>query len=300
MTRDDLIEQTLLPVTHDLGGFKVHRTLPHRERTMVGPFLFFDQMGPAHLPAGGGIDVRPHPHIALSTVTYLFDGAIDHRDSLGTLATIRPGAVNLMTAGAGIVHSERSPADLRADGPALSGIQTWLALPDGAEEIDPAFEHVAAAALPTIDTPGVRARIIMGSLWGQRAPTTTYAGTIYADIMLDAGASVPIDAEADERAVYLVEGSAELEGMALEPQRLYVLRPGIAATLRSGTGARAMLAGGEAFRTPRHVWWNFVSSSRDRIREARRAWTAGEFPRVPGDEQEWIPIPGEPNTVSYP
>jgi len=298
--RDDLIEQTLLPVSHDLGGFKVHRTLPHKDRTMVGPFLFFDQMGPAHLPPGGGIDVRPHPHIALSTVTYLFDGAIDHRDSLGTYATIRPGAVNLMTAGHGIVHSERSPPDERAGGPALSGIQTWLALPDGKEEIDPAFEHVAAAALPVVETPGVRARVIMGSLWGVAAPTTTYAGTIYADIALQPGASVPIDAAADERAVYLAEGEATLEDMPLERLRLYVLRPGVAATLRSATGARAMLCGGDAFATPRHVWWNFVSSSQERLREAKRAWMAGEFPRVPGDEKEWIPIPEVPNTVSYP
>ena len=300
MTRDDPILQTLLPVSHDLGGFKVHRTLPHRERTMVGPFLFFDQMGPAHLPPGEGIDVRPHPHIGLATVTYLFDGAIDHRDSLGTFATIRPGAVNLMTAGTGIVHSERSPADVRSDGPALSGIQTWLALPDGAEEIAPAFEHVPAADLPEIADGCARARIVMGSLWGRRAPTTTHAGTIYAELLLAAGASLPIDAEADERAVYLVEGEATLEGVPLVPQRLYVLRPGVAATLRSATGARAMLAGGDAFATPRHVWWNFVSSSRDRIAEAKRAWTAGEFPRVPGDAKEWIPIPEAPKTVSYP
>ncbi|QNE32221.1 pirin family protein [Sphingomonas sp. NBWT7] len=300
MTREDLIEQTLLPATHDIGGFKVHRTLPHRERTMVGPFLFFDQMGPAQLPPGQGIDVRPHPHINLSTVTYLFDGAMGHRDSLGTAITIRPGAVNLMTAGSGIVHSERSPEDVRSGGPALSGIQTWLALPDGREEIAPAFEHVVADDLPVIEGAGVTARIIMGDLWGKSAPTTTYAGTIYADIRLAAGASVPIDAEADERAIYLVEGDATLEGLPLEPQRLYVVRPGIAATLRSASGARAMLAGGEAFKTPRHVWWNFVSSSRERIQEAKRAWMAREFPVVPGDEIEWIPIPGQPNTVSYP
>ncbi len=300
MTRDDLIEHTLLPATHDIGGFKVHRTLPHRERTMVGPFLFFDQMGPAHLPPGEGIDVRPHPHINLATVTYLFDGAIGHRDSLGTEIVIRPGAVNLMTAGKGIVHSERSPAADRPAGPPLSGIQTWLALPDGREEIDPAFEHVAAANLPVIEGAGVQARVIMGDLWGQRAPTTTYAGTIYADIALDAGASVPIDAAADERAIYLVSGDASLEGVELEPQRLYVLRPGIAATLRSAGGARAMLAGGDAFSTPRHVWWNFVSSSRERIQEAKRAWMAREFPIVPGDEVEWIPILGTPKTVSYP
>lgn len=300
MTREDLIELTLLPATHGIGGFKVHRTLPHRERTMVGPFLFFDQMGPAQLPPGQGIDVRPHPHINLATVTYLFEGAMGHRDSLGTDITIRPGAVNLMTAGHGIVHSERSPEEVRPGGPALSGIQTWLALPDGREEIDPAFEHVAAGELPVISDGGASARIIMGSLWGRTAPTTTYAGTIYADIKLAANSSVPIDAEADERAIYLVEGDASLEGVPLEPQRLYVLRPGIAATLRSSGGARAMLAGGDAFATPRHVWWNFVSSSRERIQEAKQAWMAREFPVVPGDEVEWIPIPGQPKTVSYP
>lgn len=297
---DDLILQTIQPTTHDLGGFKVHRTLPSRPRTMVGPFIFFDQMGPAHLPAGDGIDVRPHPHINLATVTYLFEGAIDHRDSLGTFATIEPGAVNLMTAGRGIVHSERSPETERVKGPPLSGIQTWLALPERHEESDPAFEHVPAGELPVIAGEKSSARVIMGKLWGSRAPTTTHADTIYADILLEPGGSVPIDDSADERCVYLAEGAADLDGMTLEPQRLYVLRPGITATLRSRTGARAMLAGGEAFATPRHVWWNFVSSSRERIEEAKRAWTAGEFPRVPGDEKEWIPIPGVPKTVSYP
>ena len=247
-----------------------------------------------------GIDVRPHPHINLSTVTYLFDGAIDHRDSLGTDARIEPGAVNLMTAGHGIVHSERSPHDERAHGPSLSGIQTWLALPDAMEEIDPAFEHVTKAQLPVIETPGAKARIIMGSLWGQTAPTTTYAGNVYADIALEAGAAVPIDAAAEERAIYLAMGEATLEGVPLEPRVLYVLRPGIAATLRSASGGRAMLCGGDAFATPRHVWWNFVSSRRDRIHQAKRDWNAGDFPKVPGDDQEWIPIPEVPNTVSYP
>jgi len=297
---DDLVLQTILPVTHDLGGFKVHRTLPNKARTMVGPFLFFDQMGPAHLPQGQGVDVRPHPHINLSTVTYLFDGALDHRDSLGTRARIEPGAVNLMTAGHGIVHSERSPQDERADGPALSGIQTWLAMPEAAEEMDPAFEHVTKAQLPLIGAHGARTRIIMGSLWGETAPTTTYAGTIYADIRLDPGASIPIDDSAEERAIYLAMGEATLEGVPLEPQVLYVLRPGIAATLRSATGGRAMLCGGDAFATPRHVWWNFVSSSRDRIEQAKRDWRAGNFPLVPGDDVESIPIPDKPLTVSYP
>jgi redox-sensitive bicupin YhaK (pirin superfamily) len=297
---DDFILQTITPTTHDLGGFKVHRTLPSKPRTMVGPFLFFDQMGPAHLDVGTGIDVRPHPHINLATVTYLFEGAIDHRDSIGTFATIEPGAVNLMTAGHGIVHSERSPSAERAQGPALSGIQTWIALPEAKEEMDPAFEHVEKAALPTIETKGARARIIMGSLWGATAPTTTYAGTIYADIVLDPGGEVPIDAGADERAVYVALGEASLDGMPLEPMTLYVLKPGVATSLKSATGGRVMLCGGEAFTTPRHVWWNFVSSSRDRIEEAKRAWTAGEFPKVRGDDKEFIPIPAIPKTVSYP
>ncbi|PXA89129.1 hypothetical protein DMC47_29080, partial [Nostoc sp. 3335mG] len=272
MTDDDLFIQTIEPVTHDLGGFKVHRTLPSRPRTMVGPFIFFDQMGPAHLEVGNGIDVRPHPHINLATVTYLYAGAIDHRDSLGTFATIEPGAVNLMTAGRGIVHSERSPPGEREKGPDLSGIQTWLALPERYEEIAPAFEHVAAARLPVIDAHGASARVIMGSLWGESAPTTVYAGTIYADIQLEPGASIPIDAGADERALYLSIGEASVDGMPMAPQTLYVLRPGAAMTLRSETGGRVALCGGEAFKTPRHVWWNFVSSSRDRINEAKRDW----------------------------
>ncbi|MCM8729906.1 pirin family protein [Hephaestia sp. GCM10023244] len=300
MTNDDLVLQTITPVTHDLGGFKVHRTLPTKDRTMVGPFLFFDQMGPAHLSVGQGIDVRPHPHINLATVTYLFAGAIDHRDSIGTFATIAPGAVNLMTAGSGIVHSERSPSAERAIGPELSGIQTWIALPDDREEMAPAFEHVERAHLPVVEDNCVKARVVMGSLWGRRAPTTTYADTIYADIVLAGGGSIPIDAVTDERAVYVASGEATLDGLPLDPMTLYVLRPGVAATLRSETGARVMLCGGEAFTTPRHVWWNFVSSSRERINEAKRAWKAGEFAKVPGDDKEWIPIPEVPMTVSYP
>ncbi|WP_448662122.1 pirin family protein [Sphingomonas sp. CJ20] len=298
--REDLIINTIEPTSHDLGGFKVHRTLPSRPRTMVGPFIFFDQMGPAHLDVGTGIDVRPHPHINLATVTYLYAGAIDHRDSLGTFATIEPGAVNLMTAGHGIVHSERSPSAEREKGPELSGIQTWLALPEKDEERDPAFEHVAAAELPIIRAGGATARVIMGELWGASAPTTSYAQTIYADIALEPGASIPIDPSADERALYVSMGEASLDGMPLIPMTLYVLRPGTHATLRSERGARVMLCGGEAFTTPRHVWWNFVSSSRDRINQAKEDWKAGSFPKVPGDDKEFIPIPEVPKTVSYP
>ena len=300
MIADDLILQTLTPTTHDLGGFKVHRTLPHKQRTTIGPFIFFDQMGPAHLPAGGGIDVRPHPHINLATVTYLFAGAIDHRDSLGTFRTIEPGAVNLMTAGRGISHSERSPAALRADGPELSGIQTWLALPSAKEEIDPAFEHVARDALPLVEGGGAEARVVMGRLWGASSPVTCHSETIYADIHLRPGGAMPVDPDADERAIYLAEGEASLDELRLEPQMLYVLRPGSRATLRSATGAHVMLCGGAPLDGPRHVWWNFVSSRRERIRQAREDWKAGRFDLPPDDSAEFIPLPELPKTVSYP
>ena len=298
---DDLFIQTLHPATHDLGGFKVHRTLPHKERTTVGPFIFFDQMGPAHLPPGGGIDVRPHPHINLATVTYLFAGAIDHRDSLGTYRTIEPGAVNLMTAGHGIVHSERSPADVRPSGPELSGIQTWLALPKAKEEMDPAFEHVPKDLLPVIEGSGARARVVMGSLWGATSPVTCHSETIYADMALAPGGSMPVDPAAEERAIYVAEGDASLDGQALEPTVLYVLRPGTSAVLRSQRGAHVMLCGGAPMDGPRHVWWNFVSSSRDRINQAKDDWRNQRFPTVPDDAEERIPLPVvAPKTVSYP
>ena len=290
----------ITPVTHDLGDFRVRRTLPAKSRTMVGPFIFVDQFGPARLPAGHGMDVRPHPHINLATLTYLFEGAIEHRDSLGTDQVIGPGAVNLMTAGRGIVHSERSPAATRPAGPTFYGMQTWLALPDGREEIDPAFEHVSGADLPLVQAEGVSARVLMGTLWGATAATTQAAATIYADIVMTAFAQVPIDADADERAVLVTEGEAELDGQRLEPFTLYVLAPGQAMMLTASTPARALLLGGEAFATPRHVWWNFVSSSQDRIVQAKEDWQARRFPLVPGDEVEYIPIPAVPKTVSYP
>jgi redox-sensitive bicupin YhaK (pirin superfamily) len=297
---DDLFLQTLLPTTHDLGGFKVHRTLPHRERTMVGPFIFFDQMGPAHLAPGTGIDVRPHPHINLATVTYLFAGAIDHRDSLGTFATIAPGAVNLMTAGKGITHSERSPAALRPEGPELSGIQTWIALPSAKEEVDPAFEHVPKDDLPLVEGDGVEARVVMGTLWDETSPVTCHSPTIYADIHLAPGGAMPIDAEADERALYVAEGEAMLDGVTLRPATLYVLRPGLRFTLRSGGGGHVMLCGGAPLDGPRHVFWNFVSSRRERIDQAKDDWKAGRFALPPDDHDEFIPLPEVPKTVSYP
>lgn len=295
-----MIEQIIAPVTHDLGAFKVRRVLPARERTMVGPLIFVDQFGSARMQPGEGMDVRPHPHINLATVTYLFDGAIHHRDSIGSSQRIEPGAVNLMTAGKGIVHSERSPDDMRARGPSFYGMQTWLALPDGKEEIDPAFEHVPEGGLPLVEGEGVSARVLMGSLFGATAATTCHSPTIYADLLLEAGASIAIDAEADERAVMVTEGEAELDVERLEPFALYVLAPGHRPVLRAATSARAMLLGGEAFATRRHVYWNFVSSSKDRISQAKEDWIERRFPLIPGDSEEFIPFPAVPKTVSYP
>ena len=292
-------EQTLTPTTHDLGQFEVRRVLPAKTRSMVGPFIFVDQFGPAQLDLGSGMDVRPHPHINLATVTWLFEGAIDHRDSIGSFATIRPGQVNLMTAGKGIVHSERSPEAERKAGPKLYGMQTWLALPDGREEIDPAFE--AVTDLPVIEDGHAKAIVIMGELWGERAPTTTHADTIYAEIMLEPGGMIPLEEDADERAVMLVGGEASVDGHALTLYQLAVLQPGREMTLESRSGARGMVMGGEAFTTKRHAWWNFVSSSRERINQAKDDWREGRFGTVPGEDGEFIPLPdGAPKTVTYP
>ncbi|MCC6829360.1 MAG: pirin family protein [Novosphingobium sp.] len=292
----EAILRTIAPVTHDLGAFKVRRAIPSREVgdvAMVGPFIFVDQFGPSHLPPGAAMDVRPHPHIGLATVTWLFDGAyagaIEHRDSLGSFATIHPGQVNLMTAGRGIVHSERSPAGERPGGPKLYGMQTWLALPDGQEEIAPAFE--SRADLPLIESGGASAQVIMGTLWGETASTTQHSPTIYAEIALAPGGKLPIDAEADERAVMLVGGEATIEGLPLGLYELTLLAPGVAATLASAGGGRVMLMGGAAFATRRRLWWNFVSSSAERIEQAALDWRERRFPTVPGDDVEFIPLP---------
>jgi redox-sensitive bicupin YhaK (pirin superfamily) len=246
------------------------------------------------------MDVRPHPHINLATVTYLFDGAIEHRDSIGSHQVIEPGAINLMTAGSGIVHSERSPNALRPEGPSLYGMQTWLALPDGREEVPPAFDHVPPTDLPLIEDGSARARVLMGTLWGATAGTPQHSPTIYADIELGSDGSIVIEAEADERAIMLVGGEAEIDGRRIDLFTLYVLRPGHEARLSSNSAARAMLMGGESFATRRYVFWNFVSSSRERINQAKDDWKAMRFPLIPGDDQEFIPIPEVPKTVSYP
>lgn len=290
------VDATIQPVTHDLGAFTVRRVLPSPSKVMIGPFIFVDQFGPAIIPPGLAMDVRPHPHIGLATVTWLFEGAINHRDSLGNFATIRPGQVNLMTAGKGIVHSERGLPEERDRDKPMYGMQTWLALPDGHEQIDAAFE--AHTDLPLIEDGGASARVIMGTLWGQTAATTLHAATIYAEIVLAPGGAIPIDAGADERAVMLVGGEAEIDGMPLTLYALAVLAPGQAMRLQSARGARVMLLGGEAFTTPRHVWWNFVSSSRDAINQAKDDWRQGWFGTIPGDTEEFIPIPALPLTNS--
>ncbi|WP_239804520.1 pirin family protein [Croceicoccus hydrothermalis] len=295
----DPILKTVTPISHDLGAFTVHRAVPQEACRSVGPFVFVDEFGPSTLDIGTGMDVRPHPHIGLSTVTYLLEGAIEHRDSLGSRQVITPGAVNLMTAGRGIVHSERSPADERAAGPRLFGTQTWLALPDGKENIDPAFESIASKDLPIVSDGGSQARIIMGTLWGKTAPTTCHTETINADIELAPDGSMPIGTEVAERAILLLAGDASIDGVALDPLKLIVLRPGAAAVLSSREGGRVFLLGGEPV-GKRYVWWNFVHSSRDRIEQAKEDWRDGKFPRVPGDEAEYIPLPDRPKTVSYP
>lgn len=287
---------TIQPVTHDLGAFQVRRVLPSPRRIMVGPFVFVDQFGPAILPPGTAMDVRPHPHIGIATVTWLFEGAIDHRDSLGTFATIRPGQVNLMTAGCGIVHSERGLPSERDLPKPIYGMQTWLALPDGKEEIAPAFE--AQTDLPLVEDSCAAARVIMGTLWGRTAPTTQHSPTIYAEIVLAPGGAIPLDSDAEERAVMLVGGEASVYGVPLALYELAILASGQAMKLASATGGRVMLLGGAAIGSQRHVWWNFVSSSRERINQAKDDWRQGRFPTVPGDEDEFIPIPQVPLTNS--
>jgi redox-sensitive bicupin YhaK (pirin superfamily) len=287
----DAIETLIIPRSHDVGGFAVRRALPSAKRRLVGPFIFFDRMGPAMLRAGQAIDVRPHPHIGLATVTYLFDGRIRHRDSLGTEMVIEPGDVNLMTAGRGIVHSERSPEEARGSPLALSGLQTWLALPEDKEEVAPMFANTSCADLASIDSEGVRGRVVIGAFDGLRSPVATLSDTLYADLSLDAGARVRIPAETEERAIYLLSGEVEIAGDRFAPDQLLVFRPGDEIVVSSERGAHFMLFGGASLGSPRHIWWNFVSSSKERIEQAKEEWRTGRFDIVPGDEEEFIPLP---------
>lgn len=287
----DQIELMVIPNAKDIGGFQVRRALPTAKRRLVGPFIFFDRMGPAILRAGQALDVRPHPHIGLSTVTYLFDGRIRHRDSLGTEMVIRPGDVNLMTAGRGIVHSERTPEELRGAPMSISGLQTWLALPDGKEEVAPVFENTGALLLPEIDAEGVSGLVVIGDFQGMRSPVRAHSETLYADLRLAPGASVKIPADAEERAIYTLEGEVAISGDVFPAERLLVFRPGDEIVVSSQGGAHFMLFGGASLGSQRYIWWNFVSSSKARIEQAKQEWKTGRFDIVPGDEEEFIPLP---------
>jgi redox-sensitive bicupin YhaK (pirin superfamily) len=299
-----MVQTLVVPRTHDLGdGFEVRRALPHKERRMVGPFVFLDQMGPHVFAPGQGIDVRPHPHIGLSTVTYLLSGEISHRDSLGTFQDIKPGEVNWMTAGKGIVHSERTRADVRAAGSTLSGLQCWVALPQAQEETDPSFTHVGAHELPVIEGDGATARLIAGDYFGKRSPVPVASPMFYVDLQLAPGARLTLPAEYPEQALYIVDGTLDLgRDGRFGPNQLVVLKPGASVTLGAleHAGTRVMLLGGEPMDGPRYLTWNFVSSSSDRIEQAKEDWRAQRFARVPG-ETEFIPLPDLPGRpVRYP
>jgi redox-sensitive bicupin YhaK (pirin superfamily) len=284
------LDLVIVPRVRDLGGFAVRRALPHGKRQMVGPFIFFDQMGPVQFVAGQGMDVRPHPHIGLATVTYLFDGRIMHRDSEGNIQEIEPGAMNLMTAGRGIAHSERTPDMQRAGGQGMLGIQSWIALPREDEEITPSFQHFAVAALPMVKDTGVSARVIAGKAFGMRAPVAMASEWFYVEVNLAAGASAPLDADHEERAIYVVDGEVAIAGDRFEGPRLLVFRPGDRITVTATRPARLMFLGGAALEGPRYIWWNFVSSRRERIEQAKEDWKTGRFEKVP-DETDFIPLP---------
>jgi redox-sensitive bicupin YhaK (pirin superfamily) len=295
------LEAVVVAPERDLGsGFKVRRALPSRERQMVGPFIFVDQMGPVVFRSGQGLDVRPHPHIGLATVTYLFEGEILHRDTLGTVQPIQPGAVNWMTAGRGIAHSERTAPVIRAAGGTLFGMQVWLALPRRDEELPPSFVHHAAATLPAFEGDGVRLRVITGSFAGRTSPVATRSETLYLDVALDARARFALPASSLERAVYPVEGVVEVDGTSFSPGELLVFRRGADVVLSAPSRARLVVLGGEPADGPRHVYWNFVSSSKDRIEQAKADWRGDRFGRIPGDEVERIPLPDDPGPVRYP
>jgi redox-sensitive bicupin YhaK (pirin superfamily) len=284
------LDLVIVPRARDLGDFAVRRALPHGKRQMVGPFIFFDHFGPVQFIAGKGMDVRPHPHIGLATVSYLFDGRILHRDSEGNTQEIMPGAMNLMTAGSGIAHSERTPPAQRLGGQTLLGLQSWIALPAAQEEIAPSFQHFAADSLPVVEDGGLWARVIAGSAFGKTAPVTMVSDWFYAEVALAAGASAPLDPDYEERAVYVVDGEVEIAGDHFEAPRLLIFRPGDRITVTAKNAARVMFLGGTALEGPRHLWWNFVSSRQERIEQAKEDWKSGRFAAVP-DESEFIPLP---------
>ncbi len=293
----DAIETVIVPRARDLGGFEVRRALPAPRRQMVGPFIFFDQMGPAEFVTGQGIDVRPHPHIGLATVTYLHRGAIHHRDSLGTDQWIEPGAMNLMVAGHGITHSERMDGEARTKPQSLFGIQSWIALPKGAEDREAAFIHAPKDDLPLMDGEGKQVRLILGEAFGQRAPVETPSEMFYLDAVLEPGAGLPLPDNHEDRGAYVLEGEVTIAGQVFDQGKMMVFRPGDQVSMKAGAqGARVMLLGGATMDGPRHIWWNFVASSKERIEEAKEAWRAGDwengrFQLPPDDRDEFIPLP---------
>ena len=285
-----VIDTLLAPSVRDLGGFAVRRLLPSSHRRTVGPFIFFDHMGPVALPVGEGFDVRPHPHIGLATITWLFEGEIVHRDNLGFVQPIVPGDVNWMTAGRGIAHSERSAPEARSRGVRLHGLQTWVALPREHEQAAPAFFHLPRASLPMLAPEGARIVVVAGDFLGVASPTPTFSRTLYASIELDAGAKLAIPAEHDERAIYVVDGAVEVDGEAVAAGHMAVLLRGTTPLMCASGAARVMLVGGDALDGERFIWWNFVSSSRERIEQAKDDWRAQRFAPIPG-ETEFIPLP---------
>jgi redox-sensitive bicupin YhaK (pirin superfamily) len=290
-TSCDALELVIVPRTRDLGdGFEVRRALPHGKRQMVGPFIFFDHFGPVQFVSGKGMDVRPHPHIGLATVTYLFDGSIMHRDSEGNIQEIQPGAMNLMTAGRGIAHSERTPDVQRQNGAKMLGLQSWIALPKGSEEIAPSFQHYGADSLPTVNDKGFTARVIAGSSFGVKSPVDMVSPWFYTEVALDEGMTVPLDPDHEERAIYVIDGEIEIAHERYQGPRLLIFRPGDRITVKANTKARMMFLGGDALEGQRHIWWNFVSSSKERIEQAKQDWKSGGFAHVP-NEHEFIPLP---------
>jgi redox-sensitive bicupin YhaK (pirin superfamily) len=294
----EALELLLVPRSVDLGDFAVRRALPHTKRRTVAPFVFFDHFGPAEFKAGRGLDVRPHPHIGLSTLTYLYDGEIVHRDTLGMNAAIRPGEVNWMTAGRGIVHSERTAPERRTDGEPLHGLQLWVAMMAKDEENDPGFALHGGDDLPVVNGDGKVARIVAGTMFGASSPLVTHIDAVFADISLEAGASVPLDAEYEERAIYVSSGEIDISGDRFVTGQMLIFRPGDRIAVKAVVPSRIAIVGGAPLDGPRHVWWNFVSSRRERIEQAKEEWKKGWFGKVPGDEIEFIPLPDKPNTVA--
>ena len=290
----DGVEMVILPRASDIGGFEVRRALPFRSKRMVGPFIFWDQMGPGEFLSGQGIDVRPHPHIGLTTVTYLLNGSVDHRDSLGNDLRIQPGDVNLMTAGAGIVHSERTGQDVRRRPSGLFGVQSWLAQPRSQEDGDPEFTRAPRQDLPTFEEPGLSGRLILGEFLGVRSPVATQWPALYVDACMKPGAKLSIPATTEERAIYTLNGQIEVGGVRFPPQQMLILRPGDDVTVMAHDDARLMLLGGAVMDGPRYIYWNFVSSSKERLAQAKEDWSNRRFPIIPSDANEFIPLPDEP------